>query len=138
MFLTASFGPNENASTRAYFNGISYVPPKVPTLYTALTAPANMVNNPTIYGTATNPTVLPFGTIVEININTHDDRGHPFHLHGHAFQLISRSSGGDIFPGLDTSPAQPMRRDTVIGGARGAAAGRGGAGGPGGRGGRGH
>src|SRR3569833_546316 len=114
MILTASLGPNENDSTRAYFNGISYVPPQLPTFYSALTAPANLVNNPTIYGTATNPTVLPFGTIVEININNHDDRGHPFHLHGHAFQLISRSSGGDNFPGLDTAPAQPMRRDTVI------------------------
>jgi len=112
--LTASFGPNQADSTRAYFNGITYVPQKVPTLYTALSAPATYLTNPTIYGQACNPIVIPYGAIVELTVDNHDDRAHPFHLHGHNFQVVSRTSGGANFPGLSTTPTSPMRRDTVI------------------------
>jgi iron transport multicopper oxidase len=58
--------------------------------------------------------VLPYGAVVELDINNHDDRGHPFHLHGHNFQVIWRSDGGANFPGLFANPAVPMRRDTVV------------------------
>lgn len=96
------------------FNGQSYVAQKVPTMFTALTAPADVVMNPTIYGRASNPFVIPFNAVVEVNINNHDSRAHPFHLHGHNFQIIYRDDGGALFPGLQTTPAQPMRRDTVV------------------------
>jgi iron transport multicopper oxidase len=96
------------------FNGQTYVSQKVPTLYTAMTAPANVLFNPTIYGSTCNPFILPYGAVVEISINNHDDRAHPFHLHGHNFQVVSRSDGGPNFPGLYATPAVPMRRDTVV------------------------
>ena len=40
---------------------------------------------------------------------------HPFHLHGHAFQVVSRSEeeAGTYIDGGDM-PATPMRRDTVL------------------------
>ncbi|KAJ9145434.1 WSC domain-containing protein [Pleurostoma richardsiae] len=114
IYLTASFGANINGSTRALWNGLTYVSPKVPTLYSALTAPDDVITNPSIYGTNTNPFVLPYGAVVELDINNHDDRGHPFHLHGHNFQVIWRSDGGANFPGLFANPAVPMRRDTVV------------------------
>lgn len=87
---------------------------QVPTLYSAMTAPLNVVNNPSIYGSASNPFVLPFNKVIEIDINNHDTRAHPFHLHGHNFQVISRSDNGALWPGLYDTPAVPMRRDTVI------------------------
>jgi iron transport multicopper oxidase len=96
------------------FNGQTYIAPKVPTLYSAMTAPANVMFNPTVYGDPTNPVVIPYGAVVELNINNHDDRAHPFHLHGHNFQVIQRSDGGPMFPGLYTTPSVPMKRDVIV------------------------
>jgi iron transport multicopper oxidase len=112
--MAADFGVDSNGITRGYLNGISWVPQKVPTLYTALTAPAQHLINPTIYGTYSNPVILPYGSVIEIDITNHDDRAHPFHLHGHVFQVIYRSDGGYLFPGMDDTPAQPMQRDTLV------------------------
>jgi iron transport multicopper oxidase len=59
-----------------------------------------------------NPYVLPYGAVVEITIDNHDDAAHPFHLHGHNFQVIDRSSFGNMFP--SSGPySTPMRRDTI-------------------------
>lgn len=45
---------------RATINGQTYVQQIVPTLYTALSAPAADVMNPTIYGVASNPFVIAY------------------------------------------------------------------------------
>ncbi|KAH8881047.1 hypothetical protein GQ53DRAFT_668634 [Thozetella sp. PMI_491] len=113
VYLTADFAPNSWGSTRSMFNGLTYIAQKVPTFFTALSAPAEYLLNAQIYGQV-NPVILPFGAVIELNINNHDTRAHPFHLHGHNFQLISRAGDGTMWPGLYTTPAVPMRRDTVI------------------------
>ena len=80
-----------------------------------MSAPADNISSPDIYGSSVNPFILPHNAVIEVNINNHDSRAHPFHLHGHNFQVISRGgSGDDLFPGLDTPPAVPMRRDVII------------------------
>jgi iron transport multicopper oxidase len=114
IYLTVSINQDDTDSTRSMFNGQTYVAQKVPTMFTALTATADVIMNPTIYGRATNPYVIPYNAIVEVNINNHDDRAHPFHLHGHTFQIVNRGDGGALFPGLDSAPAVPMARDTVV------------------------
>jgi iron transport multicopper oxidase len=115
IYLTVSFGEDGYGSTRAMFNGQTYVSQKVPTMFTALSAPADVIMNPTIYGRGTNPFVLPFNAVVEVNINNHDDRAHPFHLHGHTFQIVDRAYGSDLFPGLAAvNASNPMRRDTLV------------------------
>ena len=91
----------------------------MPTLYTALSAPANLVDNPSIYGFNANPYVLPYGAIVELTIINFDGGDHPFHLHSHNFQVISRSGEGpDDGPPLPVStaapPGVPMRRDVLL------------------------
>lgn len=98
------------------FNGQSYVSQKVPTMFTALSAPADVIMNPAIYGRGTNPYVIPFNAVVEVHINNHDTRAHPFHLHGHTFQIVERAGNGNpLFPGLDArATTNPMRRDTVV------------------------
>lgn len=107
----------------ALFNGISYTAPKVPTLYSVLSS-GDLAANPTIYGSNTNTFVLLYGEVVEIVLNNMDPGLHPFHLHGHTFQLISRSEGTEdedepqIYdeknPDHTNFPEYPMVRDTVM------------------------
>ena len=79
-----------------------------------MNAPAADVENPAIYGTV-NPMIFELGDIVEIFIDNHDFNNHPFHLHGHNFQVVDRSSGGANFPGISSPyPTSPMRRDTIM------------------------
>lgn len=103
----------------ALFNNIAYTAPTVPTLFTALSAPSEYVSNAAIYGKYTNPFVLEHGQVIEIILNNDDTGRHPFHLHGHAFQVISRSYdyalhwNGTYSDSTDMAPAVPMRRDTL-------------------------
>ena len=59
--------------------------------------------------------LITLATVADIS----DSGKHPFHLHGHAFQIISRSSD-DAGPFNSTNstqtdyPATPMRRDTLV------------------------
>lgn len=104
-------------SCSAFFNDISYVSPKVPTLYTVLSAGEN-ATNPTVYGTDTNSFVLKHGEIVEIILNNDDSGRHPFHLHGQNFQVVHRSeeNAGHYNASWTniTYPSVPMRRDTLL------------------------
>ena len=113
--IAADFNADSNLIPHALLNGNAYIAPKVPTLYTLLGAPSEYLLNSSIYG-AVNPTFLPFGAIIELQITNHGDRAHPFHLHGHTFQIIFRGSDGPLFPGLEgsTPPATPLRRDTLV------------------------
>jgi iron transport multicopper oxidase len=102
----------------AFFNNISYKAPKVPTLYTALTA-GDLATNAEVYGTYTHPFVLEKDEIVEIVLNNLDPGRHPFHLHGHHFQALHRSEpeGGTVADSGVTEkdfPRVPMRRDTLV------------------------
>ncbi|PMD37211.1 Ferroxidase [Hyaloscypha variabilis F] len=111
--LNFAFCLDSGGIPRACFNNISYVPQKVPSLFTALsTGPSN--SNPTIYGQI-SPFIAPGGSIVQLTINNLDAAIHPFHLHGHQFQVCERpSSNSGSFNGHTRNfPAVPMRRDTV-------------------------
>ena len=100
----------------AFFNGLSYQAPKTPTLYTVLAA-GNLASNVTIYGSNTGAHVTDHLEVVEMVINNRDPGKHPFHMHGHVFQLVKRSAEneGDYDPTNTTwtVPTNPMRRDTV-------------------------
>ncbi|GMG39699.1 unnamed protein product [Ambrosiozyma monospora] len=103
----------------AFFNNHTYVAPKVPTLLSVLSAPKDLVSNQIIYGSNTNTYVLQSGDTIEIVINNEDDNKHPFHLHGHQFQIIARSDAYDephhYNPDkADEIPEIPSMRDTVI------------------------
>ncbi|CAR25414.1 ferroxidase FET5 [Lachancea thermotolerans CBS 6340] len=112
----------------AFFNNVTYVHPKIPTLVTAMTAPKDLVKNPLIYGDNINAFVLEHGEIVEIVLNNYDDGRHPFHLHGHNFQIVQKSPSfledtengpaepvpyNESAPLMDF-PESPMLRDTVV------------------------
>jgi iron transport multicopper oxidase len=91
----------------------------VPTLYSALTT-SSAATNPIVYGLNSNPYLVSPNQVVEILLVNHDHRPHPFHLHGHTFQLITRSSSPPPSPlpalplSFTPSHPRPLRRDTVI------------------------
>lgn len=104
----------------AFFNDITYVRPVVPTLYTVMTS-GNLSTDATVYGVNTHPLILEHNQVVEIVLNNHDAGKHPFHLHGHDFQVLARGDddAGDwnteaLRNGSVTYPASPMRRDTLL------------------------
>lgn len=55
-------------NTSAFFNNITYVAPKVPTLYTVLSAGED-ASNPLVYGEFTHPFVLEKNHVVQIVMN---------------------------------------------------------------------
>lgn len=98
----------------AFFNDITYVQPKVPTLFSVLTTGAK-ANDPVIYGTNVNAFVLKKNQVIEIVLNSDDPGKHPFHLHGHAFQAVVRSEEeAGVYANNATFPDVPMRRDTFM------------------------
>jgi iron transport multicopper oxidase len=65
-------------SIRAIINNVTYVTPVLPTLYTAMSAPEDVVMNPLIYGANTNPFVLKYNDIVEVVLTNNDNGAHPW------------------------------------------------------------
>ncbi|KAK9464207.1 multicopper oxidase-domain-containing protein [Lipomyces oligophaga] len=110
----------DNGINYAFFNNITYVAPQVPTLYSVMSS-GNDSTDATIYGTNTNTFVLDYLNVVEIVVNNADPGKHPFHLHGHTFQVVERSeasaSDDDYITYDASSPGKrqkyPVRRDTV-------------------------
>ena len=106
----------------AFFNNITYTSPVVPSLYTVFSAESDeQANNPAIYGKYTNSFVLQHMDTIQLVLNNADAGNHPFHMHGHEFQLIHRSEEYDdddpqAFDPEDHPPFPeiPMRRDTVF------------------------
>ncbi|RDI83024.1 hypothetical protein Vi05172_g6809 [Venturia inaequalis] len=111
---------------RATINNKTYIPQKVPALYTALTIGDEFNMRPEVYGEIA-PYIVPDGNIVEITIINDTPAPHPWHLHGHSMQIINRTFYGTTTPPniilpddagvvhvpAPTLPQSPMRRDTV-------------------------
>ncbi|KAG7284906.1 hypothetical protein NEMBOFW57_009521 [Staphylotrichum longicolle] len=113
IHLDFEFCFDHNGYPRACFNNITYIEQKVPTLYSAATT-GEFNTNPIIYGQV-NPLIISHGDIVQIVVNNIDAATHPFHLHGHHFQVLDRPrSGTGNWPGRDVNYARnPPMRDTV-------------------------
>ena len=115
----------------AFFNNITYVSPKIPTLTTALTS-GKLATDPRIYSDNINVVVLEQNEIVEIVLNNYDTGKHPFHIHGHNFQIVQKSPGFHLDETFDESeqdqktvrynesaplmdfPKHPIMRDTLV------------------------
>lgn len=100
----------------AFFNNLTYTPPKVPTLATVFSAPDDLLFNRVIYGSNTHSFILLRNEVVEIVLNNHDDGKHPFHLHGHNFQIVQKSDAdADDYDEKNHAPFPdyPAIRDTV-------------------------
>ena len=101
----------------AFFNDISYVEPKVPTLYSVLTMGGN-VSNPAVYGSNTNAFVLEKDQVVEIVLNNDDAGKHPFHLHGKASILpicVESITDADCCQVTTSKPSGAAKRTPAFG-----------------------
>lgn len=92
----------------------------MPTLYTALSLNSTYDVNPIVYS-ETNPFIIKSGEVVEIVVNNINGNLHPWHTHGHSFQVIERTlpkQNGGIWPGtyytLNNYTANPVVRDTIM------------------------
>ncbi|KAF8511284.1 laccase [Hysterangium stoloniferum] len=105
--LTLNFRPqNGNGSIGAIgganvwkINDVQYTPPKIPTLLQILSMGANQTG-----GLPPDVQVLPRNTSITVQL-VGDDH-HPFHLHGHTFQVIQSAFG-------PRNEIDPPVRDTV-------------------------
>lgn len=103
--------------TRFTINNVTYIPQKVPSLYTALTV-GNYSTDPVVYGVNSNPFVLKYGEIIELVVNNKHENLHPMHLHGHQFQVLQRGfpDTGGVWDGTYDAnvSSYPVRRDTIM------------------------
>ncbi len=104
-----------NGVARWTVNDETYIPPTVPSLYTALSIDEEYISDPTVYGQV-NPFIIEYGEVVEIVINNDHNNLHPWHLHGHQFQVIQRSAvDGGLFAGyFQNVSSTPVKRDTIM------------------------
>ena len=117
-----------NGNPYALLNNITYTQPKVPSLYTVLSA-GDLATNTEVYGSNTQPFVLNHNDVVEVILNNNDTGSHPFHLHGHNFQVIQRypTYGDDFYANANypspvnynpenrsAFPTYPARRDVFV------------------------
>lgn len=99
-----------NVGWRSQIGSQPFVSQKVPSMFTAMTS-GNKSTDGTIYGPNSNSYVLGYNNVVQVVLNNPDSAGHPFHMHGHAYQVVARGQGSwDGSSGLDTTP---VKRDTA-------------------------
>ena len=116
QIILDTYSAKINGVMRFTINNQTYVPQDVPSLYTANTVGPEFASNPAVYGQV-NPFIVKGGEVVEIVINNHHNNLHPWHLHGHQFQVLQRSAvGGGPFTGnyYQNISQTPVRRDTIM------------------------
>ncbi|KZT62420.1 multicopper oxidase [Calocera cornea HHB12733] len=96
----------------------TYVSPRVPSIFTQQTMGDGALL-PQVYGQQTNVFVLNHLDMIELYIYNSDSNSHPFHLHGHKFQVVSvsqdiTSDDPTVNPPLVEGQANPGRRDTIM------------------------
>ncbi|KAJ7636972.1 Fet3 protein [Roridomyces roridus] len=112
--LYFEFDTMDDGTNHATFNGVTYNSPLTPAILSALT----LGDNATVeaaYGPQSF--VLDHMDVVDLVIQNGDAGKHPFHIHGHKFQIVERSSDyTSDDPSVITSANQtnPLRRDTIL------------------------
>ncbi|THH31008.1 hypothetical protein EUX98_g3197 [Antrodiella citrinella] len=113
--LEVSFDTMDDGTNHAMFNLLTYNTPLVPSVLSQMTLGTNATDQ-NAYGPYSF--VLDHNDIYDIVVKNSDTGKHPFHLHGHKFQLIGRaqdytSTDPTLNPPLVEGQANPMKRDTV-------------------------
>ncbi|KAJ6530599.1 Fet3 protein [Mycena capillaripes] len=112
--LLANFSLMTDGTNRAMFNNITYNTPLVPAVLSELT----LGKKATVAG-AYGPTsfVLNHLDVIDLVVQNADTGAHPFHIHGHKFQIVQRSSNfSSIDPSVITTANlhNPLTRDTIL------------------------
>ncbi|GAA5964502.1 hypothetical protein JCM8115_003900 [Rhodotorula mucilaginosa] len=117
--LDVYFDAYDNGVNRAsMLDNITFVPPETPSLMTMLSM-GNDSLNPAVYGPQTAAKILDKFDVVNLLLINFDANAHPFHLHGHTFQITRRASDVTSSDPLLNPPhwfnaTNPMRRDTIV------------------------
>ena len=116
---TFDWNTYDNGISYAFFNGSTFINPLTPSLFTAISMPTNESNLPIVYGPNGNALVVEHMKSFEIVILNPGPTSHPFHLHGHQFQVVHKSQNVNsddplINPVKREGQANPLRRDTVL------------------------
>lgn len=104
-----------DGTNHAMFNGITWNSGRVPTVLSAATLGSNATLAPA-YGPLAF--VVNHLSVIDIVLKNGDAGKHPFHLHGHKYQIVKRaqdytSDDPVLNPPLEEGQANPVRRDTV-------------------------
>ncbi|PWN97912.1 multi copper oxidase [Tilletiopsis washingtonensis] len=115
--LNVVFNTYSDGKNYASFNNVSYVSPMTPTLNT-ISSMGALANDVAVYGPATGATVLNHMDMIQLTVFNWDAGTHPFHLHGHHFQVVHKaidvtSDDPALNPPFVEGQENPMRRDTV-------------------------
>jgi len=112
--LNVWFGVMDDGKNHGQFNNKTYLFAKMPTFLTVMSM-GNYSKDPAIYGENSNVYVLEGDKVVQLVVYNWDANSHPFHFHGHKFQVVSRSDNGSVDPLKDGVAEQenPVRRDVV-------------------------
>lgn len=73
---------------------------------------ASLKSDPQIYGANTNSFYVKFGDVIEVVINNLSNSLHPWHLHGHQFQVVARGDNQGTYNPSTADPL-PMKRDVA-------------------------
>lgn len=113
--LHVVFTTYNDGKSYASFNNITYVSPLTPAVMSMTTEPEPLVSDSRLYGPSANALVFPYGAVVELVVYNWDAGHHPFHLHGHQFQIVQKvmdaTNPGPAF--VEGANPNPARRDTV-------------------------
>ncbi|KAJ7669291.1 Fet3 protein [Mycena polygramma] len=111
--LEVSFDTMDDGTNHAMFNLVTYNSPLVPAVLSAMTLGEN-ATTASAYGPQSF--VLEHMDVLDIVVKNGDAGKHPFHIHGHKYQIVSRSSDyTSDDPSVITMANQtnPLRRDTI-------------------------
>ncbi|KAJ7322898.1 Fet3 protein [Mycena albidolilacea] len=111
--LEVSFDTMDDGTNHAMFNLVTYNSPLVPAVLSAMTLGGNATDS-SAYGPQSF--VLEHMDVLDIVVKNGDAGKHPFHIHGHKYQVVARSSDyTSDDPSVITLANQtnPLRRDTI-------------------------
>ncbi|GAA6063031.1 hypothetical protein JCM10212_001010 [Sporobolomyces blumeae] len=117
--LDVWFDAYDNGINRAsMFDNVTWVSPETPSLMTMLSMGQDSLLSQ-VYGPQTAAQVLERGEVMDLMIINFDANAHPFHLHGHKFQITRvatdvTSNDTALNPPHTLGAANPMTRDTII------------------------
>ncbi|WVQ76952.1 hypothetical protein IAR50_006631 [Cryptococcus sp. DSM 104548] len=119
IVLNAYFDTYDDGTNRASFNNITYqMPTSTPSMLTALTM-GDDANNTKVYGAMTNAFTYKHMDVVSLTVYNWDAGFHPFHFHGHEFQVVHKSfdvtsNDTEVNPAINENQSNPARRDTIV------------------------
>ncbi|KAH6568245.1 hypothetical protein BASA61_008702 [Batrachochytrium salamandrivorans] len=117
--LDVAFEMHEDGANHGTFNSSIFQMYKTPALYTALTMPLEQASNPLAYGPGNIAIIAGHRKGIELVVYNNDPGQHPFHLHGHKFQIVHladevRAGAEDAYSIPESANKNPVRRDTVV------------------------